>query len=48
MTYKTFKPGQKVRTVYGQTRTVSRQVGCMVFVTEECMGHYHPSKLWAI
>ena len=46
MEYKQFQPGQKVRTQYGEIRTVSSQIGCQVFVEEECSGHYHPSKLF--
>jgi hypothetical protein len=43
-----FTPGQKVRNQYGKTLTVICQDGCQVFVVEMTMGHYHPSKLWAI
>ena len=46
--YKQFQPGQKVRNQYGETRTVSSQIGCQVFVEEECNGHYHPSKLFPV
>lgn len=46
--YKQFQPGQKVRTQYGEIRTVSSQLGCQVFVEEECNGHYHPIKLFPI
>lgn len=46
--YKTFKRGQKVRTVFGQIRTVLFQRECQVFVVEECMGWYHPSKIWLV
>lgn len=42
-----FAAGQKVKNQYGRTLTVLKQVGCMVYVREE-MGHYHPSKLYAI
>jgi hypothetical protein len=45
-TYPEFSPGQKVRTCYGETRTVLFQNGCQVFVAEEFKGWYHPSKVW--
>jgi hypothetical protein len=45
--YPQFSPGQKVRTCYGETRTVLFQNGCQVFVVEECSGWYHPTKVWA-
>lgn len=48
MEYEQFQPGQKVRTQRGEIRTVSSQLGCQVFVEEECSGHYHPSKLFPI
>lgn len=48
MTYRTFTAGQKVRSVYGEILTVISQEGCMVFVEENCMGHYHPSKLYPV
>jgi transposase len=38
---------EKVRTCYGETRTVLFQNGCQVFVEEECNGWYHPTKVWA-
>lgn len=41
----TFRPGQKVRTVFGEIRTVLFQDGCRVEVEEECGAWYHPSKL---
>jgi hypothetical protein len=43
--YREFTKGQKVRSVYGEILTVLSQDGCMVFVEEMSMGHYHPSKL---
>lgn len=48
MDYKQFQPGQKVRSKFGQVLTVLLQVGCQVFVEEECMGHYHPNNLFPI
>ena len=48
MEYQQFNPGQKVRNQFGEVRTVLRQLGCQVFVEEECYGHYHPSKLFPI
>ena len=45
MDYKQFQAGQKVRTQYGEVRTVLLQIGCQVLVEEECNSHYHPSKL---
>ena len=45
MDYKQFQAGQKVRTQYGEIRTVLSQTGCQVFVEEERNSHYHPSKL---
>lgn len=48
MEYTQFQPGQKVRTQRGEIRTASSQLGCQVFVEEECNGHYHPSKLFPI
>jgi hypothetical protein len=39
-------PGDKVRTCYGEIRTVLLVVGdCQVYVREECNGWYHPSKV---
>lgn len=46
--YHQFQPGQKVRNQFGETRTILSQVGCQVFVVEECNGHYHPSKLFPV
>ena len=40
-----FTAGQKVRSVYGETLTVTSQNGCMVFVAER-QAHYPPSKLF--
>lgn len=48
MEYHQFQPGQKARNQFGETRTVLNQVGCQVFVEEECNGHYHPSKLFPV
>jgi hypothetical protein len=45
--YPQFSPGQKVRTCYGESRTVLFQNGCQVFVEEECNGWYHPTRVWA-
>ena len=45
--YREFRPGQTVRTIYGQLRTVIEQIGCQVFVVEE-HGHYHPEKLFPV
>jgi hypothetical protein len=45
-TYPTFEPGEKVRTVYGEIRTVLFQRGRQVFVEEESRGWYHPTKVW--
>ena len=44
-TYPEFKPGQKVRTCYGDNCTVLFQNGCQVFVEEECNGWYHPTEV---
>lgn len=41
----TFKPGDKVRTIYGAIRTVLFVSDCQVFVAEECNGWYHPTKV---
>ena len=46
--YAQFTPDQLVRTVYGDVRTVLLQKGCQVFVVEEPMGWYHPTKLFPI
>lgn len=46
--YRQFTKGQKVRNQYGETLTVLSQDGCMVFVVEDCMGHYHPTKLYPV
>lgn len=46
--YRQFTKGQKVRSVFGETLTVLSQDGCMVFVKECSMGHYHPSKLYPV
>jgi hypothetical protein len=44
--YPQFSPGQKVTTIFGETRTVLAQVDCQVFVLEEPHGWYHPSKVF--
>lgn len=43
-----FKKGDKVKTKYGQTRTVLYQEGEQVFVIEESNNWYHPSNLRVI
>ena len=48
MEYPKFSPGDTVRTVYGEIRTVLRQDGCQVWVEEESNSHYHPRKIWKI
>jgi len=46
---KEFREGERVKTIYGQVRTVLRQKNeSQVLVIEECNGWYHPSKLWKI
>lgn len=40
-----FRPGDKVRTVYGEFRTVVAVNGLQVFVAEESNAWYHPTKL---
>ena len=42
------KEGDKVRTVWGEVRTVIFVHDGMVFVKEECNGWYHPSKVTKI
>jgi hypothetical protein len=48
MTYPQLAEGQRVRTCYGAARTVLFQIGCQVFVVEECSGWYHPTKVWPL
>ena len=43
--YPQYDKGQKVRTCFGEIRTVLFQRGCQVFVLEQCGGWYHPSKV---
>jgi hypothetical protein len=43
-----FKPGQKVRTQYGQIQTVLFQRGVQVWLVEDTSGWYHPAKLWPV
>lgn len=43
-----FRAGQKVRTVFGEIRTVVCQRDCQVFVREESNGWYHPTKVWPV
>jgi hypothetical protein len=40
-----FKEGDKVKTKYGEIRTVIFQVGVQVFVQEESNSWHHPSNL---
>lgn len=47
-TYPTFTKGQKVRTCWGEVKTVASQNGCKVFMIEDCTGWYHPTKIFAI
>ncbi|MBI5771912.1 MAG: hypothetical protein HZA93_29335 [Verrucomicrobia bacterium] len=46
--YPQFTPGQKVKTIYGELRTVLLQRGCQVWVEEECFGWHHPTKLFPV
>lgn len=46
MTYPTFRPGQRVRSVFGEYFTVDRQVGCQVFVRGSSQW-FHPTKVFA-
>jgi hypothetical protein len=47
--YPQFAPGEKVRTEFGELRTVWEQRGCQVFVVEEPdNASYHPTKLFRI
>lgn len=48
MNYPQFQPGQKVRNMQGKELTVLYQDGCYVQVIEETIGHYHPTKLFAV
>jgi hypothetical protein len=43
-----FKPGQKVRNQYGQTKTVLFQRGVQVWLVEDSQGWHHPAKLWPV
>lgn len=43
-----FKKGEKVKTRYGEVRTVAFQRGIRVFVEEELNSWYHPSNLTKI
>ncbi len=44
--YKQFKPGDKVRTIKGEVRTVWQQRGYQVFVVEETDNSwYHASQI---
>ena len=42
--YPEFSPGQKVRTCYGETRTVLFQNGCQVFVAGSATAGITPRK----
>ena len=44
---KQFIKGQKVINQFGKTLTVMKQIGCQVFVYENCGAWYHPTKLFA-
>ncbi len=44
----TLKKGQKIRTRYGDIRTVRSVNDCQVFVEEENNRWYHPTKVFAI
>ena len=46
--YKTFKAGDKVRTIFGKVRTVLFQDGCQVFFAGRCGEYAHPSKCFLI
>ena len=47
--YKQFKPGDKVRTITGEVRTVWQQRGYQVFVAEETdQTWYHAGQLTAV
>jgi hypothetical protein len=47
--YGHFKPGDKVRTIFGEVRTVWEQRGYQVFVVEETdNAWYHAKKLFRI
>ncbi len=47
-TYPAFEPGQKVKTIYGELRTVLMQHGGQMWLEEECFGWHHPANLWAV
>jgi hypothetical protein len=47
--YPHFRPGQKVRTKFGDIRTVRNQVGSQVFVEEpDINGWYDSGQLWLL
>lgn len=41
-----FKPGDKVKTIYGKIETVINVDGCRIFTCENVNGWYHPTKLF--
>ena len=45
--YPEFRPGQRVRDIYGVEHTVLRQEGCQVFMRERS-GWWHPTKVWPV
>ena len=45
--YPQFRPGQRVRDIYGQPQVVRWQDGCQVWV-EGRGGWFHPTKLFAV
>jgi hypothetical protein len=47
--YPHFRPGQKVRTKFGDVRTVRKQIGSQVFVEElDINGWYNAGQLWLV
>jgi hypothetical protein len=47
--YPHFDPGQKVRTKFGDIRTVRKQMGSQVFVEEpDINGWYDSGQLWPV
>jgi hypothetical protein len=44
--YPEFSEGEEVRNQFGDTLTVLFQRGCQVFVMEDTLAHYHPTKLY--